>query len=63
MATFAISLSIEIEANDYDDAYEIQSDIFRKLEEHPEVTGGPYEIDVEQTDGFEDSEYSEEDEE
>lgn len=59
MATFAISMSVEVEADSYDDAYEIQSDIFRKLEEHPEVTGGPYEIDVEQTDGFEDSEEDE----
>lgn len=56
MATFAISMSVEIEAADFDEAYEIQSDIFRKLEEHPEVTGGPYEIDVEQQDGFEEEE-------
>ena len=56
MATFAISMSVEIEAADFDEAYEIQSDIFRKLEEHPEVIGGPYEIDVEQQDGFEEEE-------
>ena len=56
MAKFAISLSVEIEADSYDEAYETQADIFRKLGEHPEITGGPYEIDVEQQDGFEDEE-------
>lgn len=54
MAKFAISLSVEIDAADYDEAYEIQADIFRKIQEHPEVMRGPYEIDVEQQDGFED---------
>ena len=56
MATFAISLSVEIEADSYDEAYQIQADIFRSLEKHPEVMGGPYEIDVEQQDGFEEDE-------
>ena len=56
MATFAISMSVEIEADSFDEAYEIQADIFRKLGEHPEVMDGPFEIDVEQTDGFEEEE-------
>jgi hypothetical protein len=54
MAKFTISMSVEILAEDYDEAHEIKADIFRKINEHPEVQGGPYEIDVEQMDGFED---------
>jgi hypothetical protein len=53
MAKFTISMSVEILAEDYDEANEIKADIFRKINEHPEVQGGPYEIDVEQMDGFE----------
>jgi hypothetical protein len=53
MAKFTISLSVEIQADSYDEAFEIQADIFRKINEHPEVQGGPYGIDVEQMDGFE----------
>ena len=53
MAKFTISMSVEIVADSYEEAYEIQADIFRKINEHPEVQGGPYEIDVEQMDGFE----------
>jgi hypothetical protein len=56
MATFAISLSVEVEADSYDEAYQIQADIFRKIQEHPEVMDGPFEIDVEQQDGFEEEE-------
>jgi hypothetical protein len=56
MAKFTISMSVEIVAEDYDEANEIKADIFRKINEHPEVQGGPYEIDVEQMDGFEDEE-------
>lgn len=52
MSKFAISLSVEVEADSFDEAYEIEADIFRKLQEHPDIVGGPYEIDVEQTDGF-----------
>jgi len=51
MAKFTISMSVEILADDY-----AKADIFRKIQEHPEVQGGPYEIDVEQMDGFEDEE-------
>jgi hypothetical protein len=56
MAKFTISMSVEIVADSLDEAYEIKADIFRKIQEHPEVQGGPYEIDVEQMDGFEDEE-------
>ncbi len=48
MAKFAISMSVQVEADSYDEAYEIQTNLFRKLEEHPDVVGGPCEIDVEQ---------------
>jgi hypothetical protein len=50
MAKFTISMSVEVWAEDYDEAQEIQADIFRKIQEHPEVQGGPYEIDLEQVD-------------
>ena len=53
MAKFTISMSVEVEAEDYHEAFEIQSDLFRKLQEHPEVLSGPYGIDVEQQDGVE----------
>ena len=56
MAKFTISLSVEVEAAEYDEACDIRDDLFRKLQEHPEVMGGPYEIDVEQIDGFGDEE-------
>ena len=48
MATFSISLSIEVEADNYDEAADIRDDLFRKIQEHPEVMSGPYEIDLEQ---------------
>jgi hypothetical protein len=51
---FTISMSVEVEAEDYGMAFAIRDDLFSKLQEHPEVQGGPYEIDVEQQDGFED---------
>ena len=53
MARFSISMSVEVEADNYHEAFEIQADLFRKLQEHPEVVSGPYEIDVEQQDGEE----------
>ncbi len=56
MAKFSISLSVEVDAEDYHVACAIRDDLFRKLGEHPEVTGGPYEIDVEQQDGFDEEE-------
>jgi len=48
MAKFSISMSVEVEAEDYHVAFAIRDDLFRKLQEHPEVIRGPYEIDVEQ---------------
>lgn len=51
MAKFTISMSVEVWAEDYDEAHYLKADIFRKIQEHPEVQGGPYEIDVEQQDG------------
>ena len=56
MAKFAISLSVEIDADNYEQAYEIQKSLFEFVQGHDAVTGGPYEIDVEQQDGFEDEE-------
>ena len=56
MAKFSISMSVEVDAEDYHVACAIRDDLFTKLGQHPEVTGGPYEIDVEQQDGFEDEE-------
>jgi hypothetical protein len=53
MAKFTISMSVEIVADSLDEAHEIKADIFRKLQEHPEVMSGPYEIDVEQTSDLE----------
>lgn len=54
MATFSISLSVEVEAENYQEAFEIQAKLFDKIGKMVEVTGGPYEIDAEQVDGFED---------
>ena len=54
MATFAISLSVEVEAEDYDQACDIRDKLFKDLMALPEVLSGPYEIDVEQQDGFDD---------
>lgn len=56
MATFAISLSVEVEADSYDEAYAHQAKLFDKISNMAEVSGGPFEIDVEQQDGFEDEE-------
>lgn len=55
MATFTISLSIEIEADSYEEAYEIEKSIHEFVQGHDEVMG-VYSIDVEQQDGFEDEE-------
>jgi hypothetical protein len=54
MAKFSISMSVEVDAEDYHVAYAIRDDLFSLLGQHHEVTGGPYEIDVEQQDGFDD---------
>ena len=61
MATFAISLSVEVEADDYDAACDIRDKLFKDLMALPEVMSGPYEIDVEQQDGFEDEDEVDED--
>lgn len=53
MATFSISMSVEVEADNYDEAFAIQAKLFDKISKMSEVTGGPYEIDVEQQNGFE----------
>jgi hypothetical protein len=50
MAKFSITMSVEVWAEDYAEAHELKADIFRKIQEHPEVQAGPYEIDVEQMD-------------
>ena len=49
-------MSVEVDAEDYHVACAIRDDLFSLLGQHPEVTGGPYEIDVEQQDGFDDEE-------
>ena len=54
MAKFSISLSIEVDAEDYDAAYELEKSITRALEADPEINA-VYSIDVEQT--SEDDEY------
>lgn len=54
MATFSISMSVDIEAENYEQAYEIRDSIFQEINQLSEVTRGPYELDVEQQDGFED---------
>ena len=51
MATFSISISIEIEADSYEEAYELERSITRTLEADPEILSVSS-IDVEQTDGF-----------
>lgn len=53
MAKFSISISIEVEADSFEAAYELERSITRALEADPEITA-VYSIDVEQTDGFED---------
>ena len=53
MARFSISMSVEVEADNYQEAFEIQKSIFEFVQGHDAVTGGPYEIDVEQQDGEE----------
>ena len=48
MATFSISISIEVEADDYYEAYEIEKSISEFLQGHDAVVQ-VYGIDVEQT--------------
>jgi len=56
MAKFTISLSVEVEAEDYDEAFDIQDSLFSDIGRRSDVVGGPYGIDVEQIDGVEDEE-------
>jgi hypothetical protein len=55
MAKFTISLTVEVEAADYDAAFEIERSVHQFIEGHDEVLG-VYGIDVEQQDGVEDEE-------
>jgi hypothetical protein len=55
MARFSISMSVEIEADSYEAAMEIERSLHEFIQGHDE-TLGVYGIDVEQTDGFEDIE-------
>jgi hypothetical protein len=55
MATFSISMSVEVEADSYEQAMEIERSLHQFIEGHDEVNS-VYGIDVEQTDGFEDEE-------
>jgi hypothetical protein len=48
MARFSISLSVEVEAADYDAAFEIERSLHQFIEGHNEALG-VYGIDVEQT--------------
>ena len=52
MAHFSISLSIEVDVANYDEAYELEKSIIRALQADPEIMN-VYSIDVEQQDGFE----------
>jgi hypothetical protein len=53
MATFAISIVIEVDVDSYDEAYELENTLTQRLMAMDEVIGVGS-IDVEQTDGFED---------
>ena len=52
MSKFSISLSVEIEADSYEVACVIRDQLFSDIRDHPSVISGPYEIDIEQTDGW-----------
>jgi hypothetical protein len=53
MATFAISLVIEVDVDSYEEAYELENTLIERLMAMDEVLDVG-QIDVEQTDGFED---------
>jgi len=55
MARFSISLSVEVEADSYEEAMVIERSLHEFIQGHDEAIG-VYGIDVEQTDGFEDIE-------
>ena len=52
MATFSISMSVEVDAVDYDEAYAIQKQLLDKLVDDFSEVKAAYEIDIEQQDGF-----------
>ena len=57
MATFSISLSVNVEADSYEEAYEAQKKFFEIVEKIPGIHG-VFENDVELIDGeVEDDEY------
>ena len=53
MATFSISMSVEVEADSYEEAYKIEQSLHQFIQGHDAVQA-VYNIDVEQQDGFED---------
>ena len=55
MAKFTITLSIEIEADSYENAYEIEKSLQKFVQGNDQVKG-VWSIDVEQQDSFEDEE-------
>jgi hypothetical protein len=55
MARFSISMSVEVEAADYDEAMVIERSLHEFIQGHDEVLG-VYGIDVEQTSDLEDEE-------
>jgi hypothetical protein len=58
MARFSISMSVEFEAADYDEAFDIQDSLFKDIARRARLVElrGPYEIDVEQTSALEEEE-------
>jgi hypothetical protein len=52
MATFSISMSVEVEADSYEQAMEIERSLHEFIQGHDEVQG-VYGIDVEQTSDLE----------
>lgn len=56
MAKFAILLSIEIEADSYENAYEIEKSLQKFVQDNDQVKG-VHSVDVEQQDFFEDEEW------
>lgn len=53
MATFAISVTIQVDADSYEEAYEIENTLTQELEAN-QIVMGVYSIDVEQIDGHDD---------
>jgi len=61
MAKFTISLSVEVEADSYEAAMEIERSVHQFIEGHDEVIG-VYGIDVEQTSDLDDEDDGQPDE-